>query len=130
MNKKPEIDTSTQSHSNSFFTQIINCAKAYDNMKNRLTHPKGKFDSASRFYVDKKFACCEQIRSPSRSYPYSQMTHARSLEHIAHEFSLERHISVIRKIANTLSKKGEDEAINRLNSNKIKSELLTVSIGL
>lgn len=119
-----------QLNSHDIFEQVINCAKVYVDTKNRLTHPKGKFDSANRFYLDNKFSCCEHIRPPSRNYPYSHMTHARSLEHIAHELSVERHISVIRKIANTLSKNGEDEARARLNSNRIKSELLTVSIGL
>ena len=118
------------SNKHDILSQVINCAKIYIDMKNRLTHPKGKFDSANRFYLTNKLSCCESIRPPSRNYPYSHMTHARSLEHIAHELSIQMHISVIRKIANTLSKKGEDEARARLNSNSIKSELLTVGIGL
>lgn len=130
MHEIAEIDTPKQPHIHDILGQVINCAKTYNDMKNRLTHPRGKFDAANRFYLENKLPCCEHIRPPSRNYPYSQMTHARSLEHIAHELSIERHISVIRKIANTLSKKGEDEARARLNSNRIKSELLTVSIGL
>lgn len=130
MNTMTVIDTPTQPHNHEIFAQIINCAKAYSDMKDRLTHPKGIFDSANRFYIAEKHPCCAGIRSPSRNYPYSQMTHARSLEHIAHDFSVERHMSAIRKIANTLSKKGEDEARKRLYSNRIKAEILTTCIGL
>lgn len=130
MNAKSAIDTSTQPDNRDIFTQIINCAKTYSDMKNRHIHPQGEFDSANRFYTSVKYPCCEHIRPPSRSYPYSQMKHARSLEHIAHEFAVAQHISVLRKIANTFSKKGEDEARKRLHSNRIKAEILQVSIGL
>ena len=53
--------------------------------RERITHPSGKFDNAQRWYPDEseKCECCEGIRSPSRSYPYSLMVHCRSTTHMA-----------------------------------------------
>jgi hypothetical protein len=47
-------------------------------------HPKGKFDSAGRWYPSNSEVrdCCERIRSPSRRWPYSLMLHCRTAKHV------------------------------------------------
>ena len=47
--------------------------------------PYGKFDSGNRWYPDndaERCSCCENIRKPSRAYPFSLLTHCRSQKHI------------------------------------------------
>lgn len=53
--------------------------------KERKDHPDGEFDKGGRFYPsdDEHRKCCDRVRSPSRSYPYSLMTHCRTITHIA-----------------------------------------------
>jgi len=55
----------------------------YERRRDRIVHPDGKFDNAKRWYPseDEKCDCCRGIRSPSRDYPYSYMTHCRSRAH-------------------------------------------------
>ena len=62
----------------------------YLKLKNRETHPEGTFDSGGRFYLaeSEKQDCCRGIRSPSRTYPYSEMVHARTLKHVAHKYNV------------------------------------------
>lgn len=59
--------------------------------KNRQSHPEGTFDKQGRFYPsDREFqACCSSIRTPSRAYPYSYMTHCRTADHVAHLFGVD-----------------------------------------
>lgn len=56
----------------------------YKNRKNRLTHPTGKFDKAGRWFpsADEVAECCNEIRYPSRAYPYSLLVHCRTKKHI------------------------------------------------
>jgi hypothetical protein len=55
----------------------------YQARKARTDHPKGTFDKAGRFWPSEEEIrpCCATIRTPSRAYPYSLMTHARTLRH-------------------------------------------------
>lgn len=59
--------------------------------KDRRHHPSGKFDKQGRFYPDgnETCECCKGIRSPSVAYPYSLMTHCRSVEHVANMFKVD-----------------------------------------
>ncbi len=59
-------------------------------LQDRRQHPDGTFDSAGRWYPSdaEKCECCAKIRSPSRAYPYSYMTHCRSVEHVANKFGV------------------------------------------
>ncbi len=52
----------------------------------RQARVPGTFDSAGRFYLSHRCACCEAIRDPSRSHPESELRHGRSAEHVASEF--------------------------------------------
>lgn len=51
-------------------------------MKTRALNPDGSFDKAGRFYPSHSFDCCIGLRQPTRSYPYSLMTHCRTKKHI------------------------------------------------
>ena len=55
-------------------------------LKNRLIDPPGRFDEAGRFYADERTQSVMLVRSPSRSYPYSEMKAARTAEHCAELF--------------------------------------------
>lgn len=58
--------------------------KEYLKRKLRKAHPAGEFDSQGRFYLsaEEYCECCEQIRAPSISWPYSLLVHARTKKHI------------------------------------------------
>ena len=67
---------------------MVAAAKEYLKRKRRISHPEGDFDNGGRFYLsdEERVACCVGIREPSRSYPYSEMMHGRSLRHVAKLF--------------------------------------------
>lgn len=68
-------------------------------LKNRMLNPDGRFDRGGRFFLDNKCACCSGIRSPSRGYPYPEMTHGRSAVHVASSFGVDvRDLRVIAKL--------------------------------
>ena len=57
----------------------------YLSRKDRRAHPDGTFDRAGRWYPsDEEYqSCCDKIRGPTRAFPYSYMTHCRTVEHVA-----------------------------------------------
>lgn len=77
----------------------------YVSRKARLSHPDGEFDNAGRWYPSKSesCACCEGLRSPSRSYPYSLMFHCRTIQHVAARHGVDA--STIRRAARALKNK-------------------------
>ena len=53
----------------------------YTARKERIIHPEGKFDNASRWYPSESEDAdgfTRNLRSPSRAWPYSYMTGART----------------------------------------------------
>jgi hypothetical protein len=66
-------------------TRIEEALQEYMDRQSRRHHPRGTFDKAGRWYPDaaEEQACCGKIRTPSRAYPYSYMTHCRTAEHVA-----------------------------------------------
>jgi hypothetical protein len=68
-----------------YSNEDVAAARAYVARRNRTAHPSGRFDKAGRFCLDgsERGARCAAIREPSREFPYSEMTHARSAEHVA-----------------------------------------------
>lgn len=57
----------------------------YEALRDRLINPEGKFDKAGRWYPSAdEVACLEDfnVRYPSRAWPYSYMTAARTLKHV------------------------------------------------
>ena len=62
----------------------------------RSQHPAGNFDNAGRWSAtgSERQACCNAVRSPSRAFPYSEMTHCRTAKHIAHLTGQDEHAIV------------------------------------
>ena len=65
--------------------KVDDAAREWENRKQRNTNPEGTFDNAGRWYPDddERQECCDSVRGPSRSYPYSYMTHCRTAAHVA-----------------------------------------------
>lgn len=59
--------------------------------QSRASHPAGKFDKAGRFFLadSERSECCRSIRCPSRAWPYSEMVHGRTAEHVAEMFGVD-----------------------------------------
>jgi hypothetical protein len=64
---------------------VLKAAYEYICRQERRTHPAGKFDRGGRWYPSEaeEQPCCSSIRNPSRAWPYTLMTHCRSIPHIA-----------------------------------------------
>ncbi|HFD31318.1 MAG TPA: hypothetical protein ENJ28_01200 [Gammaproteobacteria bacterium] len=54
--------------------------EVYEMLKNREIHPTGKFDNAGRWYAANDDLI--SVRSPSRAWPYSQMTACRTRKYV------------------------------------------------
>jgi hypothetical protein len=78
-------------HTTNYSQRLTSAATEYVNRRDRFTHPVGHFDRAKRFYPaeSEARACCNDIRSPSRRFPFSYMTHCRTMIHVAHLFDVE-----------------------------------------
>jgi hypothetical protein len=72
-------------------------AAEYIARQDRKHHPHGKFDNGGRWFPSdfEERNCCAGIRQPSRSWPYSLMTHCRTMEHVANMYGVE--IKLLRK---------------------------------
>ena len=64
---------------------IQTAAELYRDRQDRASHPAGKMDKKGRWYpADSEWqTCCGAVRSPSRAFPWSYMTHCRTTTHIA-----------------------------------------------
>ena len=73
----------TQTRTTEFSDAAVEAVAHYLRRQARDEHPAGEFDNARRFRLAE--ACGKEcrIRPPSRSWPYSQMLHGRTLEHCA-----------------------------------------------
>ncbi len=67
---------------NDTLKRAISC---YEARQTRAEHPDGEFGKGYRWYPSdtEKCPCCDNIRSPSRAYPFSLMVHCRTAAHIA-----------------------------------------------
>lgn len=92
--------------------KIMMAAVEYVSRSNRKKHPVGSFDSKGRFYIanSERCECCHNIRSPSKSYPYSEMVHARSAIHVSSMFGVDNYVSIVRKAAKIIEKDGLEAA--------------------
>lgn len=70
---------------------LLAAALEYIARRDRRTHPAGTFDKRGRFDLadSERCECCKGIRSPSASYPYSEMVHARTAKHVACMYSVD-----------------------------------------
>lgn len=64
---------------------------AYLSRRERWTHPHGKTDKAGRWYPSdsERQSCCKQVSAPTRSYPWSYMTHCRTIKHVAAQYGVD-----------------------------------------
>lgn len=71
-------------------TTLERAARTFIARRDRTAHPAGSFDKAGRWYPSESetCACCSSVRSPSRSFPYSYMTHCRTMAHVANLFGV------------------------------------------
>ena len=65
--------------------KIYQAAQLYIDRRDRKKHPSGHFDKHKRWSpnASERCDCCECIRSPSATYPFSLMTHCRTVNHVA-----------------------------------------------
>jgi hypothetical protein len=62
--------------------------------------PSGKTDNGNRWFPDdaESCACCNQVRSPSRSWPWTLYKHCFTLEHKEHLFKAEHeHVLAVKR---------------------------------
>ena len=66
-------------------------AEHYIALQSRARHPDGSTASGTSraWYPDRPLACCADIRPPSRAYPWSLMTHCRTMPHVAAELGVD-----------------------------------------
>lgn len=72
-------------------TTMQQAVDTYLARKDRTAHPAGSFDKAGRWFPTEAetCGCCNAVREPSRAYPYSLMTHCRSIGHVACLFGVD-----------------------------------------
>ena len=77
--------------------------------RDRLSHPEGRPDNGGRWHPsDNEWSdCCDAIRSPTRTWPWSLMTHCRTANHVANKTGYD--IKTLRWAIRRLQKE-EDEA--------------------
>lgn len=81
---------------------IIAAAREFIARRDRRTHPEGSFDRKSRFTLSERCSCCAGIRTPSARFPWSEMKHGRTAEHVAHLHGVNP--ADVRKVARQLEK--------------------------
>lgn len=66
-------------------TTAAEAAAEYIARRDRTARPAGRMDDARRWWpaASERCACCDDIRTPSRGWPFSLLTHCRSAEHVA-----------------------------------------------
>jgi hypothetical protein len=71
-------------------SKLIEAVECYIDRKNRNRHPDGSVDKTKWYPSEtEKQKCCESIRQPSRSYPWSLQVHCRTKMHVEHLYGLE-----------------------------------------
>lgn len=76
----------------SAFTRLQQAAEEYLARQDRVRNPKGEFNAGNKWYPDpleESRACCYHVRSPSHRWPYSLLTHCRSLPHVAELYGVD-----------------------------------------
>jgi len=85
--------------------KTIEAADVFINRKTRKKHPDGSFENTNRRWhpsETESCECCNSIREPSRRFPFSLMTHCRSVGHIAKLYEVDA--GAVRKISNYVFK--------------------------
>jgi hypothetical protein len=57
--------------------------KYYEDRQSKKLFPWGNFRSCKWLpFGEEKLECCKKVRLPSRNFPYSYLTHCKTLKHI------------------------------------------------
>lgn len=97
---------------NSNTTPSLAAAVEYINRKNRNSHPEGSFDKAGRFYPDGNDALAlnQNVRAPSREWPYSYMASCRSMAHVCRMLDVD--LNVVRRLVKRIEKVMKSKGIS------------------
>lgn len=114
----------------STFEDIFNAVVEYRARKERRSNPFGEFDSAGRFFIGEGCSCCDDIARPTRSFPYGQMNHGRTLAHVAHKFNVEDYMAIVRKAKSVYEQNGAEACKTYLASGKVRDAVIAVDLGL
>lgn len=123
MNETIEQSIKTTALSLAYSSPEIAAAMEFHLRKTRRSNPPGTWDNAGRFYAAERTDAVEMCRAPSRAYPYSQMTAARTAAHCA-EIQGADCVTYVRRIALAIGRleKGESvESIRKLLLSGVKS---------
>lgn len=116
MNETIKQSINTTALSLAYSPREITAAMEFYLRKTRRSNPPGTWDNAGRFYAEERTDAVEMCRAPSRAYPYSQMTAARTAAHCA-ELQGADCVTYVRRIALAIRRleKGESlESIRKL----------------
>lgn len=93
----------------SYFARVDAAAREWIARRDRQSHPVGKCDSGGRWFPSETEwrDCCCDIRRPSRAWPWSLMTHCRSVGHVAELFDV-HDVADVRKRAREIDAGIED----------------------
>ncbi|MFA6015452.1 MAG: hypothetical protein WC742_10330 [Gallionellaceae bacterium] len=85
-------------------SQLNKAVRCFISRQNRDAHPDGSSDRAKRWVpaAHEKCECCTRIRTPSRSFPLSLLTHCCTIIHIANLFDVDK--STLRQAVNNYKK--------------------------
>lgn len=112
----------------SFDETLFAAALRFRRLQDGRLRPVGRYDNARRFYLGTKRLCCENIRSPSRNFPSSQLVHGRSACHVAHDHGIPGRRAEVVRLANLMNKypllERGAEVVRSLLSSNVANEVL------
>lgn len=114
----------------SILATIFKALTVYRALQYRTLNPSGSFDNAGRFYIDEGCKCCDGLARPTRTHPYGQMIHGRSLVHVAHKLKVEDYIKIVRRAKSIYEKLGDDACVDYLASGKVRDAIMAIDVGL
>jgi hypothetical protein len=97
--------------------KVIDAAQHAIKVREGRARPLTRRDRGGRVYLKEYFPCCAGIREPSRGYPRSYLSHARTVTHVAHQLDMQEYEKAMRTVIRLLDA-GEDleEVIGRCHS--------------
>ena len=72
--------------SRGYTSKELEAAKEYLCRRDRTSRPPGRFDKGGRFAAEERTTAVNNVRAPSRAYPYSELAAARTIKHVAEVF--------------------------------------------
>ena len=97
----------------------------FSDRKARRSHPPGSWDNAKRFFAAERTQAVTLCRSPSRAWPFSEMSAARTAAHRAEVYRANS-LTHVRRIGSALDKLAADEtedAVRRLLSSGMRKRM-------